>query len=79
VYQGIEPSKPSSWASTSFTSSEYAIGVVVNEAMMAAEIVSYLSVAIVADRFQPVPRMGVRESLLILLRMLVLLLWPEGQ
>ena len=71
VYQGTDPSKPFTRGPTSFTNSENLIGVVVKESKIALDIVSYLSVAIVGDRFQPLPRIGVRESPLIFLRMLV--------
>src|SRR5262249_59364473 len=71
VYQGTDPSKPFTRGPTSFTNSENLIGVVVKESKMALDIVSYLSVAIVGDRFQPLPRIGIREYPLIFLRMLV--------
>ena len=74
MYQGIEPSKPSSRGTRRFTSSENVIGFVVNEPMIAFAILSYLSVAIVDDFFQPLPRMDIRESPLVFVLMITLYL-----
>jgi hypothetical protein len=59
VYQGIEPLKPRTLASTCVTNPENVIGVLVNEARTAREIISYLSAAIVVCLLQP--RIWTRE------------------
>src|SRR5262245_28806083 len=71
MYQGMEPVNVPTLTSTRLTRSENSIGAFVTEAIMAREIVSYLSVAMELTFLQPLPRIGTRELLVALLRTFV--------